>query len=382
MREGLAQALEHDLTEVSADLYQRLSMVLYDAGDYPAASDTLDRALALCPTGREGAYVACITCLGYVLRERGQWTDALRLCRDLIDANTAVAVAEELVGSIHALQGRLTPARRLLTSSLATASRLGHFNLAVDATAALARVDAAEGEVEAAADRCRSLLARWRSSEDHHYAIKGLRFGAAFSACRGDLGDAHGYAEALTEIASETGHPDAIAALAHAIGELALANGDPDSAAEQLSRAVALHRDLDLPFTRAEIELRAGVALAAAGEREPALDLLADAYRTARKLGARPLAAEAAREVAALGEPVTERLGNRAAAHADGPGLTRRELEVVRLVAVGRTNREIATQLFLSRRTVDMHLRNLLRKLDCRSRVEAAHRAGELDLLA
>ena len=60
----------------------------------------------------------------------------------------------------------------------------------------------------------------------------------------------------------------------------------------------------------------------------------------------------------------------------------RRELEVVRLVAVGRTNREIATELFLSPRTVDMHIRNILRKLDCRSRVEAAHRAGELDLLA
>jgi DNA-binding CsgD family transcriptional regulator len=78
---------------------------------------------------------------------------------------------------------------------------------------------------------------------------------------------------------------------------------------------------------------------------------------------------------------VAERLGSRAAAHADGPGLTGRELEVVRLVAVGRTNREIATELFLSPRTVDMHVRNLLRKLDCRSRVEAAHRAGELDLL-
>jgi DNA-binding NarL/FixJ family response regulator len=124
------------------------------------------------------------------------------------------------------------------------------------------------------------------------------------------------------------------------------------------------------------------VALGAAGEREPALDLLTDAYRTARKLGARPLAAEATREVAALGESVAERLGPRAAAQADGPGLTRRELEVVRLVAVGRTNREIATELFLSPRTVDMHIRNILRKLDCRSRVEAAHRAGELDLLA
>ena len=378
VREGLAQALEHDLTEVSAELYQRLSMVLYDSGDYPGANEMLDRALALCPAGDEGTHVACVTCLAYVMRERGQWPEALRICRDLIDSGTAVFVTEDLVGSIHGLQGRLSSARRLLTSALATASRLGHFNTTVDATAALARVDAAEGEVEAAADGCRSLLARWRSSEDHHYAIKGLRFAAAFSARRGDLQDAHRYAESLAEIASETGHPDAIGALAHAIGELALANGDPDSAAEQLSRAVAVHRDLDLPFARAEIELRAGVALAAAGEREPALDLLGDAYRTARKLGARPLATEVTRELAALGVS----LGSRAAAHADGPGLTRREREVVRLVAVGRTNREIATELFLSPRTVDMHVRNVLRKLDCRSRVEAAHRAGELDLLA
>jgi len=53
----------------------------------------------------------------------------------------------------------------------------------------------------------------------------------------------------------------------------------------------------------------------------------------------------------------------------------------VRLVAVGRTNREIAQELFLSPRNVDMHVRNLLRKLDCRSRLEAARRAGELGLL-
>ena len=85
--------------------------------------------------------------------------------------------------------------------------------------------------------------------------------------------------------------------------------------------------------------------------------------------------------MAALGESVARRLGRRAAADATGGGLSRRELEVVRLVAVGRTNREIAQELFLSPRTVDMHVRNLLRKLDCRSRVEAARRAGELGLL-
>jgi DNA-binding NarL/FixJ family response regulator len=77
---------------------------------------------------------------------------------------------------------------------------------------------------------------------------------------------------------------------------------------------------------------------------------------------------------------VAERLGPRAAARRRA-GPDRREREVVTLVAVGRTNREIATELFLSPRTVDMYVRNLLRKLDCRSRVEAAHRAAELDLV-
>jgi hypothetical protein len=109
---------------------------------------------------------------------------------------------------------------------------------------------------------------------------------------------------------------------------------------DQLAHAVTLLRGVDLPFERAEVELRAGVALAAAGERETALERLCGAYRTARKLGAPPLATQAAREVAALGEPVVRRLGRRAAADADGAGLSRREVELVRLVALGRKNRE------------------------------------------
>jgi DNA-binding NarL/FixJ family response regulator len=382
VRSGLALALEHDLTPVAAELYQRLSLVLYDSADYRRAQETLDTALELCQaTGERGTEVACVTCLIYVLRERGEWPEALKLGRDLIASGTAVWVVEGLIGGIHGAQGKLSSARRLLSSSFAAASQIGHFNMSVDTTTGLARVAAAEGAAEEAAERCHSLLARWENSEDHHYCVKGLRWGAAFFARRGDLGGAHACAEALARIASETGHPDALAALAHAIGETALADGHADTAAEQLGQAVELHRSLDLPFERAEIELRAGVSLAAAGERELALERLGDAYRTARKLGARPLAAEATRELAALGESVARRLGRRAAAGADGAGLSRRELEVVRLVAVGRTNREIAQALFLSPRTVDMHVRNILRKLDCRSRVEATHRAGELGLL-
>jgi DNA-binding CsgD family transcriptional regulator len=62
-------------------------------------------------------------------------------------------------------------------------------------------------------------------------------------------------------------------------------------------------------------------------------------------------------------------------------GLSRREFEALRLVSVGRTNREIAKALFVSPRTVGMHVSNLLMKLGCRSRTETTHRAAELGLL-
>jgi DNA-binding CsgD family transcriptional regulator len=383
VRSGLALALEHDLTAVAAELYQRLSVTLYDSADYRRAEEALDTALELCRAIPDpGTEVACVTCMAYVLRERGEWSRAAEMCRELIGAGTAVFVAEALLGSVHAGQGKLSSARRLLTSSLATAARVSHYNMAIDSTSALARVAAAEGNEDEADERCHALLAAWAESDDHHYAVGGIRWAAVHFAGRGNRAGAHACVEALTRIASESGYADALAALAHAIAETALREGDADAAADQLSRAVELHRGLDMPFERAQIELRAGVALAAAGERELALERLSDAYRTARKLGARPLAAEAAREVASLGESIVVRLGRRAQADADGSGLSAREREVVRLLAVGRTNREIAQDLFLSRRTVDSHVRSILRKLDCRSRVEAAGRARELGLVA
>ena len=271
-------------------------------------------------------------------------------------------MAQGLLGTIHGFQGKLTAARRMLVASLATSEPLGHYHMSIDSTASLAYVAAAEGAHDEAAEHVRKLLERWDGSEDHHFAISGLQWASGFLAGRGDRAGAHGCAEALSRIASTSGHPYALAALARAIGETALLGDDADTAAEQLARAVEIHRGLDVPFERAQIELRAGVALAAAGDREAALERLGGAYRTARKLGARPLASEAATEVARLGGSVSRRVG-------EDTGLTRRELEVVRLIAVGRTNRDVAQELFLSPRTVDMHVRHILRKLDCHSRV-------------
>ena len=98
------------------------------------------------------------------------------------------------------------------------------------------------------------------------------------------------------------------------------------------------------------------------------------AHRVARRLGAAPLEQQLAADLAALGERPDRRDASR--------GLTRREVEVVRLVAAGRTNREIARELFLSPRTVEMHVSSIIGKLDCRSRADATRRAAELGLLA
>jgi DNA-binding NarL/FixJ family response regulator len=106
------------------------------------------------------------------------------------------------------------------------------------------------------------------------------------------------------------------------------------------------------------------------------------AHRLARRLKLTPLVERLAGELAALGEKAERRVRRRDVAGSVGGGLTRRETEVVRLVAVGMTNREIARELFLSPRTVDMHVQNVLLKLDCRSRTDAARRATELGLLA
>jgi predicted ATPase/DNA-binding CsgD family transcriptional regulator len=80
-------------------------------------------------------------------------------------------------------------------------------------------------------------------------------------------------------------------------------------------------------------------------------------------------------------ERIERRLGRLAAAGAGRGGLTRREVEVARLVARGQISREIALDLHLSPRTVEMHVHNILGKLDCRTRVDIARRVAELGLL-
>jgi len=385
VRSGLSLALEHELAAEAAEVYQRLGTALESAADYAGARDALDTAIGLCERSGEGSQEqGCVACMAYVLRELGDWDRAMELAGELVEAEAGpgtLVIADGVLGAIEGFRGNARRARPLLERSLNTALRLGVISMLVDAAGALAWVDELEGADEAADEHCRLLLERWSATEDRHYAVWGLRYAACRFAVRGAAPDARACADALARIAGDTGHPDALAALAHALAEIALLDGDADTATVQLDRALELHQQLEIPFERAQLQLRSGVALAAAGAREPALERLGEAYRTARRLGARPLAAEAAAQVDLLGASIELQLGRRAAAEHDGAGLSRRELEVMRLVATGRTNREIAERLYLSTRTVDMHVRNILVKLGCRSRVEAVSRAGDLGIL-
>jgi DNA-binding NarL/FixJ family response regulator len=385
-RSGLSLALEHGLTASAGSLYQRLGTVHEQAADYGAAVEAMETAIGLCNSaGADDKERVCFECMAYLLRELGDWERAKELCLQLeADGTTgpgAGVVIDGVRGSIEGFRGHAAPARRLLTASLESAIKSDLLSMQIDCSAALAWVADSTGDVDTAASHARFLLQRWERSEDHHFAVWGLRWASSFFARCRDGEQARACAEALGRISAGGGYPDALAALAHALAESALLDDEAEIAAEHANRAVELHRSLDIPYERAEVSLRAGAILAAAGEREQALERLVDAHRIARKLGARPLATAAASEVEALGESVEKRLGKRAAAERDGAGLSRRELEVMRLVAAGRTNKEVAEELFLSPRTIDMHVRNILSKFGSRSRTEATARARELGLL-
>jgi DNA-binding NarL/FixJ family response regulator len=250
------------------------------------------------------------------------------------------------------------------------------------ATWGLAIVDQTEGATESAAGHCRAIVERWKQTEDRHYAISPLRWATTFLSESGDGAGARTCAAALAQIAADAGQNEAMSALSHALGETALLDGGAEQAADQFIRALVLLQGIDAPFDRVESERRAGAALAVLGRRQEAVEHLVAAHRTARRLGARPLVERVNGSLTALGERAERRLGRRAVALAANSSLTRREVEVVRLVAMGHTNREIARELFLSPRTVEMHVGSILVKLDCRSRADAARRASELGLLS
>jgi DNA-binding NarL/FixJ family response regulator len=183
-----------------------------------------------------------------------------------------------------------------------------------------------------------------------------------------DVEEARRACAELEEIAARQPSEALAAMAAYARGALALAEGDPDGALDALRRAERAWQALEAPYEVARTRALAALACRSLGDEETArleLGAARDAFAT---LGATP---DVHRMDALAVRPAARR----------SHGLTARELEVLRLLAAGKSNREIASELVISDHTVRRHLQNIFRKLDVSSRAAATAFAFRHDLV-
>ena len=154
------------------------------------------------------------------------------------------------------------------------------------------------------------------------------------------------------------------AMLAQARGAVDLAEGDAQAALVALRSAGQAWRELEAPYEAARARVLVGLACAEMGDDDTASLELEAAREVFAQLGAAP---DLARVDSLTGRAASRR----------PHGLTARELQVLRLVAAGETNKAIAAELVLSQRTVDRHVSNIFAKLGVSSRVAATAYAYE-----
>ena len=296
----------------------------------------------------------CRTQYASVLLQQGTWVEAeqeLTAAIDVLGRGRRAALVDGIarLGELRRRQGRFGEARSLFAQSeLNSVSRMGAVELAL-------------GEGEAAS--AFALAQRLERSTDEQRRLSRvdvLLLLVRAAAAAGELDVAARAALELETIAGVVGTTGARAAAARAAGIVALAEGRLDDAKPRLEDAVDLYGHAPAPYERAHARLDLARTLRALGERGAA-------------------AAEAAETRAAFEELCAEHDAATAGGfvgqgRANGP-LTRRELQVIALVAAGRSNREIAEQLVVSEHTVHRHVANILRKLGEPTRAAAAARA-------
>ncbi|MEW2383539.1 AAA family ATPase [Micromonospora sp. NPDC047707] len=233
---------------------------------------------------------------------------------------------------------------------------------------ALAVLDLADGRYADAADRLTSLARPGTGRGQVLVQVMATPHLVEAAAHVGHHPQARAALAVFDRWAGSTASPSrrALSARCHAL----LAPRGSAEAEEQFRRALRLHPADSATFERARTELLFGRELRHSRRPRDARPHLHRARQTFTLLGADTWAEQATAELRAAGESVGA--PTRPAAHL----LTGQQLRIAHLVASGATNREVATQLFLSTRTVDHHLRNIFHRLGVRSRTELARVLG------
>jgi ATP/maltotriose-dependent transcriptional regulator MalT len=294
-----------------------------------------------------------------ILRLHGEWSQAegeAERAGQLLSSHPAVGEPSYQLGEVHRLRGDIARAE----AAYRQASQWGH-----DPMPGMALLRLAQGQAGVAATSIRRAL---NEAADPAARCRLLPASVEILLATGDGPAARQGSDELAALAAQMDAPLLRALSDQAAGAVLLAEGDARAAMASLRRAWTGWVELEAPYEGARVRVLLGRACRALGDREAA-ELELDAARaTFEQLGAIPDLAHVSSLVVA------------AAGHG-GPGLTGREVEVLRLVASGMTNRAIGAELFISEKTVARHVSNIFTKLALSSRSAATAYAYEHDLV-
>jgi DNA-binding CsgD family transcriptional regulator len=303
----------------------------------------------------------CMVRRAELLQLHGEWRDAVeeasRACERLSrpPAHPAAGAAFYQRAEVHRLRGELAEAEECYRE----VSRLGR-----DPQPGLALLRLAQGRTETAVSAIRRAMDELK---DLRVRAPALAAAVEILLAAGDISGARMAAEELMAMAKTFDAPLLHALATQASGSVILAEGQPRAALVPLREAAMAWRGLDAPYQVAKARLLIGLAHRALGDEDTAALEIDAAQQAFIGLGA----------AFDLGRLETSPAG----AAPDIPGLTAREIQVLRLVATGRTNRAIAQSLGISEKTVARHLSNIFTKLGLTTRAAATAYAYQRGLL-
>ena len=303
----------------------------------------------------------CLVYRASVMHLQGAWPAALQeaawACKRLSEPSThpALGAAYYQAAETQRVRGEFAEAE----ASYRRADEHGR-----DPQPGLALLRLAQGQTEVAVASIRRVL-----QEGPDIVISATMLPAAVEIllAAGDRDGARAASQELSSIAEQSHSPFLRATAQQAAGSTALADGNCPAALRALRAAHASWRELDVPYEAARTRALIGRACGELGDTDSAALELEAARNIFETLGAAP-------DVQRLRE-ADKPLG------AESTILTTRELDILRLVATGKTNRGIADDLVLSEKTVARHVSNILGKLGLPSRAAATAYAYEHDLL-